>query len=180
MTIISPKLRISTPTGPIPTGRGFYQLEEDALYVQVGLHAGSRPYFSSLESENFRLDMDRHGRLMFIEFTVPRRQWQVEESLHIPSTVEAADIRWLDFREDIVEPAPVTNEAGTVLQLRFNDSQPLYNYYLAESVIAQTDRENRLAVIWIYDIVDDLAGQEIGAFRKMIRGKKSYLDRSID
>ncbi len=35
-TIESIALKIDTPTGEITPGRGFYQLEEDALYVQVG------------------------------------------------------------------------------------------------------------------------------------------------
>ena len=83
------KLRISTPTEPIPPGRGFYQLEEDSLYVQIGLFSRDRRFFSYLESKNTRLDFDREGRLIFIEVDLPRRQWPVDLQLTRPVVAEA-------------------------------------------------------------------------------------------
>lgn len=147
-------------------GRGFYQLEEDALYVQIGPWNGDRRFFNWLESDIARLDFDRHGRLIFVEVSLPRRQWMVDKSCCRPATVEMADLRWLDFRSEIEPPELICNERQTCLQLRYGDAQPVAAYYVADHVILQTDAESRLAAIWIEDIVDDLAGQELSTFRK--------------
>ncbi len=163
------KLRISTPTEPIPPGRGFYQLEEDSLYVQIGLFSMDRRFFSYLESTNTRLDFDREGRLIFIEVDLPRRQWPLDHRLTRPVVAEAADIRWLDFRRAISDPSLAANTNRTTLALRFDAAAPTQNYYLSESVILQANNRHELCAILIDDIADDLAGHEIAAFRKDCR-----------
>ena len=47
-------LKIDTPTGEITPGRGFYQLEEDAQYVQVGAYSRPQNFFNNLEYDSFR------------------------------------------------------------------------------------------------------------------------------
>ncbi len=169
MAITLPKLRISTPTEPILPGRGFYQLEEDSLYVQVGFFSGTRHFFSFLESSHVRFEIDSHGHLIFIEYSLPRRQWRVAEPFSHPQVVEPADIRWLDFREQITEPTPLTNTLRTDLLLQFQECEQTWNYYLGDSVVLQVDNRDNLAGIWISGIIDDLAGQEISFFRKKLR-----------
>jgi len=171
MTLKALKVRISTPTEPILPGRGFYQLEEDSLYVQIGPFSKKRRFFSYLESENVRFDIDRQGRLIFIEVVVAKRHWKAEPGIFPPTVVEAADIRWLNFRARVGDPILVSAGNGTLLLLRFRNSTMLRNYYLAESVVAQVDENNKLAAVWITDIGDDRAGQKIAAFRKKMRGK---------
>jgi len=166
MALHAATIRISSPTEPIVPGRGFYQLEEDALYVQIGPWTGERRFFSWLESDPVRLDFDRYGRLVFIEVTQPRRQWTVDESCRKPGVAEMADLRWLDFRQQIDPPVLICNKRKTCLQLRFGEVNPARDYYLADHVILQTDSDNRPAALWIDDIIDDLAGQELSAFRK--------------
>lgn len=172
------KLRISTPVEPLVTGRGFYQLEDDTLYVQVAPFTDSRRFFSYLESEHIRFDIDNQGRLIFIEVNVPRRQWPVEDNLFIPETAEQADIRWLDFRNQIKDPSLISNQRRTQLLLRFNDFTSSRNFTLAESIIIQVDEQNNLMAVWISDIVDDLAGQEIATFREKTRKKWGSLEQS--
>lgn len=167
----SPLLRISTPTEPTVLGRGFYQLEEDQLYVQVGLFSTNRPWFSNLESDVATLDMDRDGRLMFITVNVARRHWQVDVDLMLPTVAEPADIRWLDFREKMHPPKLIANTKLTMLKLLFASSKSYRTFFLAQNVLAQSDDNNRLTAIWVTDIVDDLAGQEIASFRKQMRGE---------
>lgn len=171
MVLDTLKLRISAPTEPILLGRGFYQLEEDSLYVQIGPFSKKRRFFSYLESESVRFDLDREGRLMFIEVAMARRLWKVDPGIKPPRMVEPADIRWLDFRERVEGPVLLTTARRTCLLLRYNSSTSLRSYYLAENVIAQVDKNSELAAIWITDIIDDMAGQEIGAFRKRTRGE---------
>ncbi|MCK4460719.1 MAG: hypothetical protein KAW46_02890 [candidate division Zixibacteria bacterium] len=168
MTIQSARLRISTPTEPIAPGRGFYQLEEDALYVQIGAFAPQHRFFSYLESEFVSLQFDRNARLIFIEVTLPRRGWKVDNELIMPSMAELADIRWLDFREAISEPQLTTNKTQTRLHLQFTHNSPWRSFHISDNVILQTDDNDHLAAIWIDDIEDDLAGQEIAAFRKQL------------
>ena len=169
MAINTAKLRISTPTEPIPPGRGFYQLEEESLYVQVGIFTRNRRFFSYLQSDEVSLDFDREGRLIFIEVAVPRRSWQVTPRLQKPSRAEIADIRWLDFRESIATPSLQTPADRSALRLRFSNRTPTQNYFLAESVILQVCENNLLGAIWVDDIVDDMAGREIASFRKNCR-----------
>ena len=166
MTIQSARLRISTPTEPTAPGRGFYQLEEDALYVQIGDFAPQHRFFSYLESEFVSLQFDHNALLIFIEVTLPRRRWKVDDKLIMPSAADQADIRWLEFRETIREPKLTTNKTQTRLRLQFTHNSPSRNFYIADHVILQADNKDHLAAIWIDDIEDDLAGQEIAAFRK--------------
>lgn len=150
-------------------GRGFYQLEEDALYVQIGLFDPCYRFFSYLESETVRLELDRQARLIFIEVTRPRRHWEVSEDMQFPVVAEIADLRWLDFRENIQEPRLATDSSRTLLHLQFCTDLPTRNFYLTPNVIAQVDSADRLAAIWIDNIEDDLAGREIASFRKRCR-----------
>ena len=161
-------LKIDTPTGQIVPGRGFYQLEEDALYIPVGEHSANRRFFSYLESEQVRFDIDKFGRLMLIEVDLPRRRWTVDNQLKAPSIASPADIRWLDFRARIPGPQLLTNQRRTLLMLQFAPGHSWRWYSLAESVLVQADRDHRLTAVIVTDIEDDLAGQQIAAFRKSI------------
>ncbi len=174
MTVCSASLNISTPTEPIVPGRGFYQLEEEVLFVQVGPFTGARRFYSYLEGGGVVFDFDRHGRLIFVEIDVARRHWKPKPNLNVPQVVEAADIRWLDFRNSLRPPVIETNDRRTVVKLTFEDTSAPRSYYAADSVIVQADPSNRLCAIWITDITDDIAGQEIGFFRKESRAKQSY------
>ena len=178
MTLDSITLRISTPTEPLVPGRGFYQLEEDILYVQVGTFSGERKFYSYIESDSLRLDIDKNGHLIFIEYNSPRRQWPVDDDFSVPQNLENADLRWTDFRERVKDPVITTNHRKTKICLRFNDTKPEFSFYLAESVFLQVDVNNQLVAIWIDDITDDIAGREIAAFRKEVRGRDSFFDKS--
>lgn len=169
MSDILPHLRITTPTRATEPGRGFYQLEEDALYVQIGSFSPDRKYFSYLESETVRLDLDRSGKLMFIEVSTARRTWPIVKELSPPENIEPAEIFWLDFRSSIPAPAITTNPGRTILSLTFQNDETSHSYQLADSVLIDITNDNQLSGIWITSIVDDLAGAEIAAFRKGIR-----------
>lgn len=175
MTIDSIKLSISTPTEPILPGRGFYQLDEEVLFVQVGLFSKHKKFFSYLESENIHFDFDRTGHLIFMEINVPKRSWQIVHKLDVPEVVEPADIRWLDFRGYINEPEIITNRDKTLLLLKFKENNFPLHFSLASSIVAQTNKNKELSAIIITDIYDDMAGKEISSFRKNSRLQKSYL-----
>ncbi|MFZ1683453.1 MAG: hypothetical protein WAU88_04900 [Candidatus Zixiibacteriota bacterium] len=163
-----PHLRISPPTGPMPPGRGFYQLEESALYVPIGL-ADSSPFFSYLESDRIRFDINQKGELLFIEIDAARHTWKVKEDIAPPPDPEQADVRWLDFRAAIADPLLLSNRTRTSLYLRFLDSTPSRTLQIAESVLIQVNDESRLCGVYIAEIVDDLAGHEIALFRASLR-----------
>jgi hypothetical protein len=172
------KLRIAAPVNLFLAGRGFYQLEEDALYVQMGQADPNSRFFSFIEAPNMRLDLDRTGRLLFIEVSAGRHTWKEMNELRLPQSVGYADIRWLDFRRQIPSPVLNCNRSRTSLSIQFSELTVKGSFYVAESVIVQTTAENCLASIIITDIIDDLAGQEIAAFRKELRGQNGpKLDR---
>jgi hypothetical protein len=167
-------LKIESPAGPIPSGRGFYQLDEEILFVQIGLFLNKRKFYSYLESENLLLDIDRNGRLIFIELDLTRRRWIVYKKLTVPKIVEPADIRWYNFRDKISSPKIITNSKNDILKMEFSgNSKPLY-YHLADKIIVETTESKNLTAIWIVDIIDDFAGNEIGEFRKKKRLDNSY------
>lgn len=162
-------LRIITPAEPIVLGRGFYQLEEESLYVQIGNFDIEHRFFSWLESDTVRLELDRFGRLIFIEVDSPRRNWIVDCTVTAPDVVESAAIRWIDFRADLPDPKIITNSLRTSMSLQFGANQPERFFYAADSVIIGVSADNRLVSIWIDAISDDLAGAEIAAFRRSTR-----------
>jgi len=174
MTLDIIKLSIATPSEPILPGRGFYQVEEDTLHVQVGPFSHNRRFFSWIESPNVRLDFDRQGRLIFIELATARRHWQTDPALTPPDICEPADIRWLDFRESVTEPVTVANPERNLVCISFKENGTPLNYHLADSLVCQVDRNYNLTSIWINDIVTDRAGKRIRAFRKKSRHNKSY------
>ena len=168
------QLKISTPSEPIRPGRGFYQLEEDALFVQVSLFTERKHFFNYLENEKLQFDLDREGNLIFIEVDYPRRHWEIDEKLKAPARAEAAEIKWLHFREELPDAKFLTNQNKSILKLEFSKSKSPLFYYLADSVIAETDKNNHLTAIWVTEITDDFAGKEIAEFRQEHRIAKSY------
>ncbi len=44
MSLSEIQLRIDTPTGPTKAGRGFYQLDEESLFVQIGQFTESKHF----------------------------------------------------------------------------------------------------------------------------------------
>ena len=97
-------LKINAPTEKLPLGRGFYQLEEEILFLPVEYPNEKIRFFSYLESDTISLHIDRNGRLIFIELSLPRRRWEFRENLVLPEKSKSADIRFLDFRQRFVDP----------------------------------------------------------------------------
>jgi len=174
-TIETMALKIDAPTGRITPGRGFYQLEEDALYVQVGEYSKRRRFFNYLESESVRFDIDKEGRLILLEVNAPRRSWEVSPRLSAPRIAEPADVRWLDFRAGIPEPRLLTNRRRTHLLIDFMSYDSWRWYALAERVFLQADQAHRLAALMIVEIEDDLAGAQIAAFRSSLEASSQGL-----
>jgi hypothetical protein len=166
MAIEKIKVRVLTPTERLLPGRGFYQVDDDTLFVQIGPFKRSRQFFSYLESESVRLDIDREGRPIFIEIGLPRRHWQVLPDFEIPPAAETADIRFTDFRKTISVPTLLAPPDRRSLLIRFDRPGRSRCYRLADSVIAQVSDDGGLMAVWVMDIVDDFAGQQLAAFRK--------------
>ncbi len=165
------KLKISTPVQPIPRGLGFYQTEDDLLYVPIGGMNASRHFFSYIDSPISRFDLDKEGRLMFIELSVPKTHWKIADKLTLPDVVEPADIHWLDFRKSIAEPELLTNREKNRLLVILSGESPQFNYYLADSVILQVGQSGQATGIFVNEIIDDAGGRKIAAFRRELSGK---------
>jgi len=171
MPIKAPRIRINAPVGVVPYGRGFYQLEEEELYLAVE-YPNERPrFFSYLESDSLSFHFDRRGRLIFIELLLPRRRWKEKNDLIVPQKAERADVRFLDFRSSFSRPAIYCDKRRQTLMFRFDRGPAVKNLYLAENLIAGVTDSNRMAMLWVSDIVDDLAGREIYAWRKKVHGE---------
>lgn len=125
-------------------------------------------FFSYLEAEQVRFDIDKSGRLLLIEVACARLHWRVDPGLKVPSIAESADIRWLDFRARIASPQLLTDPKRSLLMLQFTPSPSWRWYALAESILVQADQNQRLTAVMITDITDDRAGQQIAAFRKSL------------
>jgi hypothetical protein len=169
MPSTSLRLRIAPSEQPEPSGQGFYQLEEDALYVQIGEFDNSHRFFSFIDGDKLRMDIDREGRLLFVELGVPRRNWPVDPNLAAPLPYLSRDVRWLDFRGTIPRPVISASPSRTVMRLGFSDASPVQTIALASAVFLQVDREQSAVALWVTKIGDDLAGREIAAFRRLGR-----------
>lgn len=172
MTVSQLTIAVRTPTEQIPVGRGFYQLEEDSLYVQIAPWDREHRFFSYLESDHVRLDIDKNGSLLFIEVALPRRKWRSVETLEVPTRHQPGDVRWADFREQMTSPRLVTDRTREQLQIVFSDAPSVATYEIAQSVLVQADKGHCVTSVWITDIIDDLAGQEIAHFRKAMQPAK--------
>jgi len=175
MPVKALKVRVITPAEHISRGRGFYQLEEEELYLPIESAPEERRFFSFLESESVSLQLNRDGCLVFVEVTIPRRHWQVKMDLVFPETAETADIRFLDFRETFPEPTILCDHSRRNLMIKFGRGPAAHNYYLAENLIAQISAADKLVAIWASDIIDDVAGRGISAWRKSLYGNTSAL-----
>lgn len=160
------EISIMPPADEIPIGRGFYQLEEDTLYVQLAPYDPAHRFFNYLESDLIRFDLDKHGTLLFVEIREARRRWEVVEDLTVPHYAQPSDIRWLDFRVALPPARFFTNPDHDLLMVEFSDRPTASSYQPAWSVIVDCDDTGSVARVWVTDIVDDLAGQDIAAFRK--------------
>jgi hypothetical protein len=176
MSLEAIRLRIQTPTEHVWPGRGFYQRDEDSLYVQVGPFESHRRCFSFIESPGVRLDIDRDGRLMFIEVAVPRRRWRIDTKLISPVAPLSADIRWLDFRRMIRSPRLVVSPSGNLLAIHFSDRPVAQSMLVADSVIVQAAADSSLAAIQVTEIADDFAGIKLASFRRRIRRDMESVD----
>jgi len=173
MPLSAPRLRIVSPAGTIPFGRGFYQLEEEILYLPVE-YPGEKPkFFSFIESETVSIQCDNEGRLIFIELTLPRRHWIERADISFPDYAEPADIRFLDFRQKMNNPMISCDRYRQNIHIEFSPLQSVSSFHLAKNLIAEVSADNYLIGIWATDFVDDIAGREISAWRKSIRAAKN-------
>ncbi len=160
------KLRISAPTKLNRLSRGFYQIEEEKLYVQIGQFAKTGQYFSYLESKNCRLEIDRHGYLIFIVITTPRRNWNIMNNLDIPSPASERDVKFIPFRKTIKPPQIQTTPDQKDLKICFFESTETICLKLNDYIMIEVNSSDELAAIWIINILDDLAGKKLASFRK--------------
>ncbi len=175
MPIKAPKIRIASPAGSAPYGRGFYQLEEETLYLPIEYQDEKPRFFSFLESDTVSMQFDREGRLIFIELTLPRRHWIVRPEVCLPRTAGPGDIRFLDFREEMANPIISCDQFRQNIHIEFSSLIPVSAIYLAKNLIAQISSDDFLVAVWATDIVEDLAGREFASWRKMIRAGQRQL-----
>ncbi len=157
------KVVVKTPAANHPVCRGFYQVEEDSLYVPV-YPAGK--FFSYLDSPQAGLDIDREGRLLFLHVHTPRRQWEVKRHSDPPINSNPADIRFLGFREKLPQTRIETASDQSWLRLVFSDSAQTSAYALADDLKIELTDNRLLASIWITAIEEDRAARGMAAWRK--------------
>ncbi len=169
MTVRRLKVTTRTPDAGTPRARGFYQMEEDTLYFPIETGQIRSRYYSFLDSEFVSLQLDRDGKLIFVEITLPRRRWQVEPNLVHPEQSVAGDIRFLDFRERFDEPEILCDDDRQTVYINFSSRPARVTYRLADNVLVQVDAHDHVTAVWLTGIIDDRAGKKISAWRKALR-----------
>jgi len=181
MAITTPEIHTRTPSENmeiIPSGRGFYQLEEEVLYIPVEYPNNQKRFYSYLDSETISLQLDRAGRLIFIEVNIPRRRWSIKESFVSPESANSVEARFQDFRASLVDPKVFCDKNKNELLILFDNQPAKENIFLAENLIAQITSSGLLTTIWVSDIVDDMAGREIASWRHSIHKTCQLISRS--
>jgi len=160
------KVSVKPPPQPPPVCRGFYQVEEDSLYIAL---YPDGDFFSFLDSPTIKIDIDRQGSLLFIHILTPRRNWKRRRRLHPPVGLEWADIRFRAFREKIPEVKLETDSKISWLHIIFYDHAETSAYRLADNLICEVTPDSSLASIWLTEIYDDRAAREMAAWRKKMK-----------
>jgi hypothetical protein len=169
------KVAIKAPVAFPPASRGFYQVEEEVLYVVV---YPSGDFFSYLDSARLQIDVDRIGRLLFMHILVPRRRWRIDRSFYIPSGAAEADIRFLDFRSRLPEASLLSDPDRTMLRIRFQTVRNAASYRLADHLVVNLAPDNTLASIWVTAIDDDRAARGMAAWRA--QAKEQFERQTFD
>lgn len=180
------KVRIKTPAETKLFGRGFYQVEEDCLYVPLYpsgtfysyvdadyKEKSSKTNKNAIKRIRFSFDINRRGRLLFIKVTTPRRFWTNEKELEAPSPIEWADVRFLTFRAQVQTAGIYYSSKQSLVQLKLEDKAVAHTYNIAENIIIGISEDDYLVSVWVHDISDDRAAQQMAAWRKALRGDKT-------
>ncbi|MCK5125076.1 MAG: hypothetical protein KAR42_02365 [candidate division Zixibacteria bacterium] len=169
-------IRIETPAEKEYFCRGFYQIEEDCLYIPVfpsgkfysfidSPLTGIKTNSTKKPSTGISLDIDRKGRLLFITINTPRRFWKTDNSLEIPQSLETAEIRFLTFREHVNPPVIKYRTDKNILQIELNNRHVSKAYRVADSLVITASNNGELNSIWLNDIIDDRAAKKMAKWR---------------
>jgi hypothetical protein len=168
MNPVLPRLTIQTPAAVSRSSRGFYQVEEDALYVPF---YPARPFFSYLDSDQLSLQTDNKGQLIFLQLTCPRAGWAIDPALTWPEIPLTADIRLLEFRDQLPEVRVMASPDKSLVRIAFATDVETVAYRLTENATCEVTPDARLAAIWIGRIEDDRAAAGMAAWRKQMKEK---------
>ncbi len=146
-------------------GGGFYQVEESTLHIITSPIKTKNQFFSSLECNNFRIDTDQNGKILFIELHSPKKRWLVTENIKFPRNVNKADIRILDFRRSIANPKLLTNNDNTILKIEWFKEHNVAHYLTASDIVLEVNNNSQLTSIWINNITDDIAGKSLAKLK---------------
>lgn len=178
------KVTIQTPAEHTYFSRGFYQVEEDALYVPV--HPGGA-FYSYLDSSpptttaerrrliaptgpvGVNLDIDRRGLLLFVQVLTPRRFWALDPNLRWPQGIESAEIRFRTFRGRLPLATLQATPDSSLVRLAFTGPPARTTYYLADNIRCEIAADDSLVALWIRDIIDDRAARKMAAWRKEMK-----------
>lgn len=146
-------------------GGGFYQVEEGTLQIITSPITTNNNFFSYLECENLRIDINQNGNILFIESHLPKKRWIINEDIKFPSKIKKADIRILDFRRLIAIPKLFTNNDNTILKIEWVKEHNVSHYLTASDIALEVNNNSQLTSIWINNITNDTAGQSIAKLR---------------
>lgn len=166
MSPAPPRIVIQTPAPELRFSRGFYQVEEDSLYVPF---YPARTFFSYLDSDQVSLQTDNKGQLVFLQLLLPRASWNVTPKPACPEATVTADIRLLDFREQLPKVTVETTADKSTVRLAFAAASTTAAYRLTDSVMCEVTPDARLAAFWITEIEDDRAAAGMAAWRKQMK-----------
>lgn len=158
-------------------GRGFYQQDENSLLLLIR-YPGEQPrFFNHLESDNLRLETDLKGRLLALEFSLPREQWPAQEvgSTFVSNSKRElppeADLRFLDFRIPLPSILCETNQDKSTLSLKFDHDQSASGVKDANTIqiatqLYATVSNDTLRQLTITQIGNDRGGKAVDRWRE--------------
>jgi len=170
MKIVPPvRLKLITPAENHIHSRGFYQEEEESLYVP--LYPGGR-FFSYLDGDNIRLDIDNKGRLLFLSLNIPRRRWIKVPRLRFPAVPGSASMKIINFRDRL--PRARIYSSLNIQNLHISlFKEPVENtYQLTPSLLIETGTNNNLTGFWIKGVEEDRAALKMAAWRKHMKDEQ--------
>ncbi len=157
---------VKTPADLKYVSRGFYQVEEETLYVPI-LPAGR--FYSYLDSAELSIDADKSGLPLFFQLHVPRKNWQVRDPLPVPGDPTFAAVHFISFRDTLPASSVMCDRDGSTVRITFFDDGRLTPIAVSDNLIFEITADNYLASIWISGIEDDRAARQMASWRKKIK-----------
>jgi hypothetical protein len=146
--------------------RAFYDRIGDTM--SVGIKQKGK-FHSSIEGEDFSLDLTKDGKLLNIDIWIPRNDWTIDKNIHPPEEFSKESIIFPESKVRAEAIGYMTNAARNLLYVRFSSERIARFVSPGSSLIFELNAKNQLVGFWITQIEEDINFQKESEWRRSIK-----------